>query len=219
MKKTGLVLALVFLLAVILGCSVSTGYLFSVLRADVTVDINPDGTMDITYKYTFKNSESGQIIDHIDIETPNNEFLLEDVSVTVNEKTSSEVKVTWADEKKTGLQNGITLEMGSQSIAQNQSAAVKVVIPNLKNSINPATPETVETRIFITLAPDADLSESLPGETPKSETPTPLVFETGTSETAEYVDFHFSPNRFDKRYVKGTTIYTFRIILPPPGFC
>ena len=34
------------LLAVILGCSVSTGYLFSVLRADVTVDINPDGTMD-----------------------------------------------------------------------------------------------------------------------------------------------------------------------------
>ena len=126
----------------LLAETAAADYSFRVPKTETIVMLENDGSMTVSVSYEFVNL--GQKLDYIDIGTPNNDFSISDVQVSLNGEVNRNIKVTKADYQQTGLQHGITLEMQSESIPNGESATVDVIIPNIRKNMHPASSETVD---------------------------------------------------------------------------
>ena len=140
-KRILLIPLLLIVLMAVIG-SVSADYSFRVPRTETIVMLEQDGSMTVSVEYQFENL--GQKLDYIDIGLPNNNYTLSDIQVSLNGAVNKKIKVTKADYQQSGLRYGITLEMGSESIANGESGTVSVIIPNIRKNLYDATSETID---------------------------------------------------------------------------
>lgn len=185
MKRIKKILFLLFV-AILLITGISAGdYSFSIPKAQTTVEIEQNGSMTIFIEYEIENH--GQKLDFIDIGLPSNNYTLNDVYVELNGAANSNIKVVKADPDETGLDYGVSLEMGSASIPSGGKAVVSVWIPNLRKNLYEATAETIdnETVDFVgfEFSPNYFNSRFVTGKTKYSFI---IVFPTGVDDSYAY---------------------------------
>lgn len=137
-KTVFLVIICITLLAA--AGAVCADYSFRIPKAQITLQVESDGSMTIFAEYEFENL--GQKLDFVDIGLPSNNYSLKDIVVYLNDQINSKIKVTKADYEASGLRYGITLEMGSESIPSGSSGKLSVTIPYFRKNLYKATSET-----------------------------------------------------------------------------
>ena len=70
-KRLFSLVALIAILAILVTPVYAQDYLFRVDKVDVNFYINQDGTASVEYTYDFTNTNSGHVIDFVDIGLPN----------------------------------------------------------------------------------------------------------------------------------------------------
>lgn len=137
MKRLSAVLFLLFiLLLTINGTSSAQTYYFNVDSENVIASITAQGTLDVDITYAFTNSQSASPIDYVDIGLPNRNFILNEVTASVDGKTITDIAYADPQYVKTGF--GVTLGLGSNSILPGQSGQVHVLIKNISSVVYPA---------------------------------------------------------------------------------
>lgn len=129
LKRYWLVTVLLFALALSLGLPAQAqgaDYLFQLLRENVDVYINNNGSVTLDYTFVFENSKYGHKIDYVDVGLPNNRF--EKASATVDGQS-----VPVSASEYAGDGSGVAVVLGSHAILPGRTGTVRVVITGIED--------------------------------------------------------------------------------------
>jgi hypothetical protein len=134
MKKVGvLVLVMVALLAP--SVALAQSYSFVLDQALVDAYLQPDGTLDVLYRFTFENDPGAAWIDFVDIGLPDKPLDESGVQATVN---GSPVAYVSSGEYE-GDGTGVAVALGQGAIPPGERGEVVVFVPGIQNMFHPDT--------------------------------------------------------------------------------
>lgn len=152
-----LVLVLVLLAGIITPVS-AQDYLFAVPRADVVVEIEDDGTVNIDYTYFFENQPGAHEIDYVDIGMPlGSSYSLSDIT--------ADVDGTPVDVERSEFVSGVAVALGSRAIPAGASGTVHMRAENVQVDFFPGEVEAEEEYLSFQFEPNYFGSEFVRGRT------------------------------------------------------
>jgi hypothetical protein len=137
MKKMILVpLALLGILLSPADGASALSYSFSLVREDVQVYWNADGSETIDYTFVFQNDARGDAIDYVDVGVPNSHYDLGSVSADIGGRALSDIA------QSPYVNPGIAVGLGSSSIPAGASGTLHVRIGRVTNVLYPDTQDS-----------------------------------------------------------------------------
>jgi len=158
MRRVGALLALIALLALVHPVSALT-YLFKVPVSTADIYINEDGSASLEYYYLFENSPSADPIDAVDIGMPTENYDMSSVTATIDGKPITRIG------SSPYVDNGIAVELGSDSIPAGQSGEVRVYVGKVDRLLFKASEEESEPYASFQFMPNYFGSEYVDGQT------------------------------------------------------
>ncbi|GAB4480650.1 MAG: hypothetical protein OHK0031_01960 [Anaerolineales bacterium] len=126
-----------FLMTILLALGLTSAalaqsYSFSVPKEVVRVFINADGTLALDYVFEFQNASGAHPIDFVDIGLPNSNYDFNSISADVD---GTPVSISSDYQGEGG--SGVSVDMGSRTIAPGQSGVVHVRVGKVERMIFP----------------------------------------------------------------------------------
>ncbi len=123
-----------FLLFILLLVSITSpvlaqDYSFQVLKENVDVYINSDGSATIEYAYLFKNNSGAHDIDFVDIGLPNSNYSLSNITASIDGKTINDIQAS------PYVSPGIALGLGGNTLRPGQSGTLVVRIAGIQKML------------------------------------------------------------------------------------
>ena len=164
-KRISLVSLTLFILCTLLfGVASAQGYLFSLEKEAVVLDLRADGTAGIDYTLEFNNHPGASPIEYVDLGLPNGSYDLGSVKADVNGQPVTDI--TKADPQNlAGGSDGITVALGSLAIPPGQRGTVHIFIGTSKNMLYPSTNTNVQNYVSVNFAPAYWISSIVTGNT------------------------------------------------------
>lgn len=137
MKKS-LRITFLILLAVLLllpASALAQTYSFTLPKETVDVYWNEDGTLSLTYDYTFQNDPSGPPIEFVDVGMPNKNFNTDNASATVDGQPVAYISKS----EYQGSGTGFAVALGANSIPPGGRGQVQVHIDGISGVLYPDT--------------------------------------------------------------------------------
>jgi len=133
MKRRLAVLFAVLIMVALFATSVGAqDYSFSVLKMEVHVFLNEDGTIRVEYLIVFQNDSGGHVIDFVDIGMPNNGYDSSSISADVK---GNPVNISSDYQGEGGY--GFAVDMGPYAIQPGQTGQVHVVVGRVDGMFYP----------------------------------------------------------------------------------
>lgn len=132
-KLFSLILLLVFLLFANVQGAQAVTYRFQVVKEDVNLFINQDGTATAEYWITFTNDANADPIDYVDVGMPNSAYEMSSVIADVAGAKITDISTS------PYVDPGIALGLGSHAIQPGATAEVHVRIGVIRNMLHAAT--------------------------------------------------------------------------------
>lgn len=133
MKRISVGLLLIFLLTLVTTSVVSAQtYYFSVDKATVDAYWNADGSLNLTYVYSYTNDPGASPIEYVDIGLPNGNFSLSNVSADVDGKAITDINSADPQYLK-GTSDGVTLGLGANAIQPGKFGVFTLHVNNIQH--------------------------------------------------------------------------------------
>ena len=110
LKKSIIILAVLFVLFAAVSPALAQSLLFQVTREEVDLYINEDGSATVSYLYVFANEPSGAVIDFVDVGVPNYNYSLSNVEASINDQPVDTI------EESPYVKPGVAIGLGSRAI-------------------------------------------------------------------------------------------------------
>ncbi|NSW52222.1 MAG: hypothetical protein HPY85_06945 [Anaerolineae bacterium] len=147
-KNLGIAVLLILLLTTLFGTVSAQTYYFAVPVVLVELYINPDGTVNLSYEYTFQNDASADPIEYVDIGLPTSGYSLSNVSASVDGQRITNIYN--ADPQYVSDGQGVTLELGSLAIPPGSTGTVVMKVTNVSGLLYEADePENYASFVFM----------------------------------------------------------------------
>lgn len=128
-KRIGFILLVLVVLLAAAAPVLAQNLKFSVEREEVNLIVNDDGTVTITYLYTFVNSAGGSPIDYVDVGVPTTSYSLSSVQAQIDGQPVASI------EESPYVKPGVAIGLGSRTIPPGGRGTLQVIIPNVQNMI------------------------------------------------------------------------------------
>lgn len=123
------VILIFLLLMTFQGVNANATYRFQVIREEVNLFVNQDGTVSIDYLYEFQNDTGVSAIDYVDIGIPNSNYDLKSITADVNGIAIRDIQ------KSEYVNPGVALGLGSNAIKAGARGVVRAKIPVVRKMI------------------------------------------------------------------------------------
>ncbi len=132
MRKIGFLIVGIILLLAPVG-ALAQSYSFSVDRTTVDVYLNDSGTIDVLYRFTFRNDPSGAYIDFVDVGMPNKYF--SDAYITAEVDGAAALYVSSSEYQAEGT--GAAVALGDYAIPPGATGTVTVWARDIERMFHP----------------------------------------------------------------------------------
>ncbi|WP_299027978.1 hypothetical protein [uncultured Thermanaerothrix sp.] len=181
-------------------------YAFEVLRQEVDLYVNPDGTITLYYEIEFHNQPGASPIDFVDIGLPNDNYSLSNIKADIDGYPLSDI------EPSPYVQPGIAIGLGARTIAPGRSGTLHITIEGIEGAIGESTLQLTEPYASIVFSPSWFDKAFVKGKTDYSVT---IILPPGL--TAEEPRYHKPSHNWpgsDEPYfnfdAQGRVYYTWR---------
>jgi hypothetical protein len=142
-----IVLALLLVAQPITAVQAQT-YDFQVPKEDVTVYVNPDGSLSLDYYITFSNSSSGDPIDIVDIGMPNYNYSIGSMTADIDGQTLSDIR------DSEYVHPGVEVHLDHSAIASGKTGTLHLYVGQVDYALGQGTQEESESYASLEFMPN-----------------------------------------------------------------